>query len=102
MSIRRADSAHPPHRIPQLPGKMPDLDGASCLDHPYVSPDAWTGARESYRDRELARAVCLGCPVMERCREFGTGPVGAALNGILGGLSASERRQIRHDREVAR
>jgi len=102
MSVRKADSAHPPPRVTALPGRLPDLSDGACIDHPYLSENAWTGARASYRDRELARAVCGGCAVLSACREWGTGPVGGIVNGIIGGLSGSERRQIRRQRQVAR
>ncbi len=100
MSVRRADSGHPPPRVSQLPERMPDLGGASCTDHPYVPPSAWTGA--SHRDQALAKAVCGTCVVLRQCRKWALGPSAISMSGILGGLSAAERRQARHDREVAR
>jgi hypothetical protein len=79
---------------------MPDLGGASCVSHAYVPASAWTGA--SHRGQALAKAVCGTCPAMKECRKWALGPSAISMSGILGGLSAAERRQARHDREVAR
>jgi len=98
--MRSADPGHPAPRIPELAERLPVLDGASCLDHPYVSPDAWTGGA-SHRDRMLAKIICTTCPVLSACRAWALGPSGTVMPGIIGGMTEAERRQVRYDRRAA-
>lgn len=57
----------------------------------FFSPEAERGAPKARRE-EAAKALCLKCPVIARCREH-------ALSvqepyGVWGGLSEVERREI--------
>jgi Transcription factor WhiB len=101
MTSKTADPKHPPPVVHPLAEQLPDLDNAACVDHPYASPHFWTGGA-SWRNQQLAKAICKNCVVLAACRTWALGPSGTVMPGVLGGLSASERRQIRHDRKVAR
>jgi hypothetical protein len=100
VALRSADPEHPPPHIPELAEPLPDLDGAACIDHPYLSPDAWTGGAP-YADQMLAKAICRACPVLKACRSWALGPSGMNMTGIIGGLSEGDRRQIRRQRQSA-
>ncbi len=57
----------------------------------FFSPEAERGRRRQRRE-EAAKAVCAGCPVLQRCREH-------ALTvhepyGVWGGLTEAERAAI--------
>ncbi len=61
----------------------------ACRDHPEVDffPDA--PARGIAPDVGLALAVCAGCPVTARCREFAEEN---GESGVWGGTTARQRR----------
>jgi len=101
VTSRSADPGHPPPIIHELAESMPDLPDAACVDNRYLSPDAWTG-RAGYQARMLAKAICTTCPVLSACRAWALGPSGTVMPGNVGGLTEAERRQIRHNRKVAR
>jgi len=48
-----------------------------------------------------AKAICATCPVTAECLEYAMA-MGSAVEGVWGGTSARERRQIRRKRAVAR
>lgn len=62
-------------------------------------PDAFFAEK---RDRdfvyvtELARQMCAGCPIKNLCRDYG---IKHEDFGVWGGLTASQRSQIRHPRK---
>jgi WhiB family redox-sensing transcriptional regulator len=45
------------------------------------------------------RQVCASCPVIEPCREMGIAD--HSLQGVLGGMSERERRNVRQGRRIA-
>lgn len=50
---------------------------------------------ERGRRADQAKAVCVGCPLLEPCREHG---IRHEYFGVFGGLSENERRVIRRQR----
>ncbi|WP_369806697.1 WhiB family transcriptional regulator [Mycobacterium sp. E802] len=65
------------------------LDG-SCRDHPaeVFFPDEVRG-RKLRRQEEAAKAICLQCPVLKRCREHALSA--PEPYGIWGAMTARER-----------
>ena len=60
---------------------------AACREHPEVS---WFPERGEPVD--AARAICAGCLVIDECRAAG---IAGREQGIWGGLSERNRRQLR-------
>lgn len=52
----------------------------------------WTG--ENSPDRELAAAMCAGCPVVHECLELELRTAGANTVGVWGALSDTDRREV--------
>ncbi|NBS70901.1 WhiB family transcriptional regulator [bacterium] len=52
--------------------------------------------RNAQKQREKARAVCAGCLVRTECLEFAI--ANNIVDGMWGGKSGRERRQIKHAR----
>jgi WhiB family transcriptional regulator, redox-sensing transcriptional regulator len=75
--------------------KFVDASQARCKGQPteiFFASDNQRGAQLRRREQR-AKQICWSCPVLESCRRY-------ALNahepyGIWGGLTPSERRQIR-------
>jgi hypothetical protein len=68
----------------------PALPGAACT-RPGIDPELFFPDEQYSASVSQAREVCLTCPVRARCLElFGDLPY-----GIVGGLTASERRRLR-------
>lgn len=67
--------------------------GGPCADE---DPELfWPISDNQERQIAKAKTVCAGCPVLAECREFGmTQP-----EGIWGGTTATERREIRAQAE---
>jgi WhiB family redox-sensing transcriptional regulator len=63
---------------------------ARCRDYPEVSwfPDRYGG------DWETPKRICARCPVLAECRSWAMRQ-GRSLQGIWGGLSEQQRRNIR-------
>jgi len=69
----------------------PALPDAACTQ---VDPEVFFPDQDDPAAVTLAREVCLACPVRARCLQlFGDLP-----HGIVGGLSAAERRGLRRPR----
>lgn len=88
-------------------GPIPEWMARGACAAPEVDPDLHfpSGERGPAARRQIwqAKAVCASCPVMAECREYGM----TEGYGVWGGLSTSERREIRareiqHERELAR
>ena len=66
---------------------------AGCRD---VDPEVFFPLAEAgpelVRQEARAKRVCAGCPVLAECREFAVAELG---HGVAGGLSESERRELR-------
>lgn len=78
------------------PVPTPDMPGAVCTT---VDPELFTGIRhgETWKVR-AARRICESCPELLVCREWGLDPRNAYLDGVVGGLTFRERRNIRAER----
>jgi WhiB family redox-sensing transcriptional regulator len=55
-------------------------------------PPAWTGQDEP--DREMAAALCAGCPVRRECLELELRTAGEDTDGVLGALNGADRRAL--------
>lgn len=55
-------------------------------------PPAWTGHDEP--DREMAAALCAGCPVRRECLELELRTGGEDTDGVLGALNGADRRAL--------
>jgi WhiB family redox-sensing transcriptional regulator len=81
-------------RAPQA--QYPDFRAASvpCAE---TDPEAWF-PEKGCRAEPVVFALCAGCPVAVRCREWG---IEHQELGIWGGTTELERRAIRRDRKAA-
>ena len=65
-----------------------------------ADPDVFHPAEGDERAEELARAICVLCPVRESCLEYAL--TARERDGVWGGMTARERRRIlRHRRKSA-
>jgi WhiB family redox-sensing transcriptional regulator len=74
----------------EFPNLGPDT---ACLT---TNPDLFFG--ETKKEIAAAKAVCSGCPVMEKCAKWA---VPNEEFGVFGGLSANERTLLRGNRPPA-
>lgn len=82
------------------PDEMRWIAGASCLDQdPELFFPVGIGPA-ALAQESLARAVCAGCVVRERCLEWALTTCQDA--GVWGGLGEEERREIRRARRRGR
>ncbi len=72
---------------------------AACLDHSSELFFPIGNSPAALRQTEAAKAVCLGCPVMETCLKWA---LEAGVSGVWGGLSEDERRALKRRGERAR
>jgi WhiB family redox-sensing transcriptional regulator len=80
---------------------IPDLPDAVCKVA-GVMPDMWHNAGHSaaaIADTTAAKALCATCPEIEGCLEYAI--VHDIREGIFGGLTAAERKQLRRDGELS-
>jgi WhiB family redox-sensing transcriptional regulator len=64
----------------------------------FFHPDSERGASRVTRE-ERAKAICRGCPVLVRCREYAL--AAQEPYGVWGGLGEQERRHIIAQRHAA-
>lgn len=74
---------------------LPDMTGASCA-RPEVDPDLFFD--ETPVGIAAAKAICVGCPVAERCLSYALTVKEA---GVWGGFSEKERNQLRRNLDSA-
>ena len=79
----------------RLPGPIADkwdwqFDGSCRRENPdvFFHPAGERGPSRRHRD-SAAKAVCLGCPVLQTCREHAL--QARAPYGVRGGLTRDER-----------
>lgn len=65
--------------------------GRCMTEYPAGEP-AWLDI--AMTDRELAAAMCAGCPVEDECLELELRVAGEDTVGVWGGLPADERREL--------
>ena len=58
---------------------------------PAEEPD-WDDCAPS--DRDLAAWLCVGCPVIDQCRELDLRTAGACTTGVWGALPEDDRRAL--------
>jgi Transcription factor WhiB/Homeodomain-like domain len=93
----RASRPPPAWRAPALPVMPPELADGLCTRHP--EPDLWSSREPS--DRAVALRVCRACPVQAICAAWSLAlPV--SDTAVWGGLTAWQRRAIRHRRQLAK
>ncbi|MDQ2874523.1 MAG: WhiB family transcriptional regulator [Actinomycetota bacterium] len=73
----------------------PDLSTGACRT--LGDPSWWFSDSES--EREAARHICQGCPVLAACRTWAL--AAPATMGVLGGLSSSQRVAEKRRRRAA-
>jgi len=76
---------------------VPDLEGAACVSSTMLPADAWSQPADSDLG-QAAMFICAGCPVLDPCRSWAV-DLGRHQDGIIGGMSASERRREHARRE---
>ena len=64
-----------------------------------IDPEAFFPARGDIEGAEAAKAVCAGCVVRAECLEFAIAT--SERDGIWGGLSGRERRQLKRARATS-
>ncbi|RRO20005.1 WhiB family transcriptional regulator [Saccharopolyspora rhizosphaerae] len=57
-------------------------------------PDEPVWQDQCLTDRELAGAMCQGCPLVDECLELELRTGGADTLGVWGGMSADDRREL--------
>lgn len=85
---------------------LPWADQALCAQ---ADPDLWFeqsssryethNGREAEERRSMAKAICERCPVRPECLEHAMAD--STLQGIWGGLTEKERRELRRARRTA-
>ena len=72
---------------------LPWLEGAACAGHEV--PEMWFPFRDFYDDSKRRRAIeiCGGCSVRTECLAYALPLI--ELDGIWGGLTADQRRDLR-------
>jgi Transcription factor WhiB len=84
-----ADPDHPPPRVRELP-RPPDWSRGLCTTVPSRMRTWWSS--EIRPEREAARLMCQGCPVLGECETWSLSfPLDDAT--IYAGMSAAERRR---------
>jgi len=77
---------------------------ARCADS-GLDPDQWYPVSiepaRARREAAAAIAVCTGCPVRAQCLELSLRHWEVGKHGVWGGLVATERAQLRHQRRWA-
>ena len=70
--------------------------GGACAE-PGVDPELFWPISDTVQVRQVtqAKAICAGCPVLADCRTFGM----TQAEGIWGGMTATERRELRAQEE---
>ena len=95
---RRAPSKRHGHRVSTAPKPL-DLVGALYMDkalcRPGVAPEGvtWFPVRGDINAARAAKAVCMGCPVRQRCLDYAIAH--NERHGVWGGTTPDERRVIR-------
>ncbi len=93
-------TGRPTRPIAPRPADRNWRDRAACLD---VDPELFqpTAKWGPVYDAQVAeaKAVCVGCPVRSTCLEFA---LAVLPYGIAGGLTETERAQLRGERRTAR
>lgn len=76
---------------------LPNLPDALCRD---VDPELWnaTDPHTAAADTAAAKAVCAMCPERDACLDYAMRYPVAQLSGVWGGLTQSERRELRRQR----
>lgn len=75
---------------------LPDLPGAVCAS---VDPEVFFEA-EGHRGGTVAKTLCANCPERAACAAYAIADPG--LLGVWGGLTATERKDIRNGRDYVR
>jgi hypothetical protein len=83
----------PDWHAPALPVMPPELADGLCTRHP--EPDLWSSREPA--DRAVALRVCRACPVLAVCASWSLS-LPASDSTVWGGLTAGQRRPIRHRR----
>ena len=78
-------------RIDELP-RPPDWAAASCAGHQH--PDWWTSREQP--EREAARKVCSGCPVLAGCLAWSL-HLPATDTAVYAGLDHLDRRRLKRE-----
>lgn len=99
---RLADLAQDRAIMMQQP--LPVFERAACHDHPELPPGAWDGGDSTAGNPLAARAIgaCCSCPELLACRAYALSQPADQQFGILGGMTAPQRRaEIRRRRAAA-
>jgi WhiB family redox-sensing transcriptional regulator len=87
--MRSAPGDLEPETLADLLARPAWHDGAACRGRGI---DSWFPVQG--RRPDDARAVCGRCPVLEECRRWALDQ-GPELQGVWGGLTEADRRQLR-------
>jgi WhiB family transcriptional regulator, redox-sensing transcriptional regulator len=95
--LTRARPAVPPRYRGPADDQSPWLPSAACakVDPELFFPVGEGGAPRSRKQIAAAKAVCLRCPVIERCRDWALANPTLTEFGIWGGTTREERRALR-------
>lgn len=89
----RRDTTASPSRV-ALPQRPEWHDRAAC-NVPWIDTEIFYPA--SGEDFSEAKAICLDCPVIAECREWG---IRHEVHGVWGGISAKARARERRRRGI--
>lgn len=64
-----------------------------------IDPDLFFPGRDDIVEAELAKAVCIGCPVRDECLEYALD--NGIREGVWGGVGERSRRLMRRRRRLA-
>lgn len=85
---------------PDLLLEIVTRDGSCMWLHDENQTPDWLG--NDLTDRQMAAAICAGCPVQRECLELEFRTVGAQTLGVWGALSDDDRRAVLAEWEARR
>lgn len=104
MSVQTGEPIQRDVVLPMNPERPEWMDDGNCAKPVFKTVDfflegRWPkGSRPYIKARDRAKAVCRSCPVRETCLQYALEE--GIRDGIWGGRTGSERRNIRYPKRL--